>query len=42
MDELAEAASDQERKRMEEAYVTSTRYEHAFWEMAWRMEEWAV
>ena len=40
VDELAEAAGDVERRRMEEAYVTSTRYEYAFWEMAWRLEEW--
>ena len=39
VDGLAEAASDVERRRMEEAYVTSTRYEYAFWEMAWRLEE---
>ena len=42
VDELAEGASDEGRRRMEEAYVTSTRYEYAFWEMAWRLEEWEV
>ena len=42
VDKLAEAANDEERRRMEEAYVTGTRYEYAFWEMAWRLEEWTV
>ena len=42
VDELAESASHAEREKMEQAYVTSTRYEHAFWEMAWQLEEWTV
>ncbi len=40
VDQLAEGASAEERTCMEAAYVTSTRYEYAFWEMAWRLEEW--
>ena len=40
VDELGEVASDEERRRMEEAYVTSTRYEYAFWEMAWQLQRW--
>jgi len=42
VDELAEAAGPGERERMEAAYVTSTRYEYAFWDMAYRLEEWPV
>ena len=40
VDQLAKGASAEERACMEAAYVTSTRYEYAFWEMAWRLEEW--
>jgi thiaminase (transcriptional activator TenA) len=29
-------------RRMEEAFITSSRYELAFWEMAWTGERWAV
>ena len=29
-------------RRMEEAFLTSSRYELAFWEMAWTCERWAV
>ena len=42
VDGLAEGASDQELRRMEQAYITSIRYEYGFWEMAWRLEEWTV
>lgn len=28
------------RKRIEDAFVTSSRYELAFWEMAWTGEQW--
>ena len=42
VDRLAESASPEERQRMEAAYVTSTRYEYAFWDMAYRLEEWPV
>ena len=42
VDELAEGASPEERQRMEAAYVTGTRYEYAFWDMAYRLEEWPV
>lgn len=40
VDRLAEDASPGERRRMEEAYVTSSRYEHAFWSMGYTKEEW--
>ncbi len=42
VDRLAETAGAEDRARMEAAYVTSTRYEHAFWDMAWRLEQWPV
>ena len=42
VDRLAEAAGPGERQRMEAAYVTGTRYEYAFWDMAYRLEQWPV
>jgi thiaminase/transcriptional activator TenA len=42
VDRLAEAASAEQRARMEEAFLTSSRYEYLFWEMAWRREAWPV
>ena len=41
-DRLAESASPTERQRMEEAYVTSTRYEYLFWDMAYSREQWPL
>jgi thiaminase (transcriptional activator TenA) len=42
VDRLAEGAGEAQRRRMEEAFVTSSRYEWLFWEMAWRRETWPV
>jgi thiaminase/transcriptional activator TenA len=42
LDRLAESLSESYRKRMEEAFVLCSRYELAFWEMAWRQEQWPV
>ena len=42
VDRWAKDASAAERKRMEEAFVISSRYEWMFWEMAWKEEEWPV
>ncbi|WP_100405812.1 thiaminase II [Bacillus solitudinis] len=42
LDELAEKASDAQRQRMEEIFVTSSRYEYMFWEMAYTLETWPV
>lgn len=42
VDELARGATDEEQRHMEEAYGTSTRYEYAFWDMAWSLEKWNV
>lgn len=33
---------DEEKRRMEEMFVISSRYEWMFWEMAWRTERWPV
>ena len=35
---LADGASLAQRQRMEEAFVTSSRYEYLFWEASWRLE----
>ncbi|HEX6548711.1 MAG TPA: thiaminase II [Candidatus Dormibacteraeota bacterium] len=42
VDRLAADAGEASRERMTRAFVTSSRYELAFWEMAWRLEEWPV
>ncbi len=42
VDAWAKEASEAERRRMEEAFVISSRYEWMFWEMAWNEEEWPV
>lgn len=42
VDQWAKTAGREERRRMEEAFVTSSRYEWMFWEMAWNEEEWPV
>ena len=40
VDKLGTDASAPMRARMEEAFLTSSRYELAFWEMAWTLEAW--
>jgi thiaminase/transcriptional activator TenA len=40
MDRLGAEAPAPTRPRLVEAFVTSSRYELAFWEMAWRGEQW--
>jgi thiaminase/transcriptional activator TenA len=42
VDKLGGDAPAGVRTQMEEAFVTSSRYELAFWEMAWSMEAWPV
>ncbi|CAI4031085.1 Aminopyrimidine aminohydrolase [Nitrospira tepida] len=42
VDQWAKTAGREERRRMEEAFVISSRYEWMFWEMAWTEEEWPV
>ncbi len=38
----AKNAGKEGRRRMEEAFVISSRYEWMFWEMAWKEEQWPV
>jgi thiaminase/transcriptional activator TenA len=42
VDQWAKTAGREELRRMEEAFVISSRYEWMFWEMAWNEEEWPV
>ncbi len=42
VDRLAEEVTEADRKRMEQHFVISSRYELAFWEMAYTMEKWPV
>ena len=40
VDRTAEEAGPQELEAMRQAFLTSTRYELMFWDMAYRMEQW--
>ena len=42
VDQWAKTAGADERRRMEEAFIISSRYEWMFWEMAWTEEQWPV
>jgi len=42
VDSLAAGLPERELLKMEAAFLTSSRYEWQFWEMAWKMEKWAV
>ena len=42
VDLWAKTAGKEEKQRMEEAFVISSRYEWMFWEMAWKEETWPV
>ncbi len=42
VDRTAENASPQELEAMREAFLTSSRYEFLFWEMAYHQEQWPV
>ena len=42
MDRTAEGLSEARRRRVTEVFLTSSRYEYLFWEMAWRQERWPV
>ena len=41
-DRIAATAGPAEIAAMKEAYITCTRYEQAFWEMGWTLEDWPV
>ncbi len=40
LDELAAEAGEPRRRRLSETFTMSTRLEHAFWDMAYRFEQW--
>ena len=42
VDRLAAGVDEPTRSRMEDTFLTSSRYEYLFWEMAWRLETWPV
>lgn len=42
VDKEAKQAGAAEKERMSEAFLTSSRYEWMFWDMAWREEQWPV
>ena len=42
IDRTAVSAGKDETKKMEEAFVVSSRYEYKFWDAAFRMEQWPV
>jgi len=42
LDRLAEGLPERDLRRLEEAFITSSRYEWQIWEMAWKMERWQV
>ena len=42
VDTWARTAGHEEKKRMEQAFLSSSKYEWMFWEMAWNEEKWPV
>lgn len=42
MDQLARAASRQQKKRMTEHFLLSSRYEYMFWQQAYTLESWPI
>ena len=42
VDKEAKRAGKAEKDRMRDAFLTSSRYEWMFWDMAWREEQWPV
>jgi thiaminase/transcriptional activator TenA len=42
VDEWVTGAGADEKRRMEQAFLISSRYEWMFWEMAWKEEQWPV
>ena len=42
LDRITEGLPERELQRLEAAFLTSSRYEWQFWEMAWKMEHWQV
>ena len=42
LDRVALGSGEEEMKKMEEAFLLSSRYEYMFWDAAYRMEQWAL
>ncbi|MSP78998.1 MAG: thiaminase II [Dehalococcoidia bacterium] len=42
MDAIAKGAPAGERSRLEEAFLISSKYELAFWDMSWNQQKWPV
>ena len=42
MNEVGAEATDAQRERYRQLFLTSARYEYLFWDAAWRQEEWPV
>jgi thiaminase/transcriptional activator TenA len=42
LDSLATGLPERELQKLEAAFLTSSRYEWQFWEMAWKMEQWPL
>ena len=41
-DRVAARASEDEQARLSDIFIASSRYEYAFWDAAWREEQWTV
>jgi thiaminase/transcriptional activator TenA len=42
LDEAAAGLPERVLQKLEEIFLTSSRYEYQFWEMAWKLERWPV
>ena len=42
LDGLAAGLPERDLRKLEAAFLTSSRYEWQFWEMAWTMEGWPI
>ncbi len=42
LDRLAAGLPDRDLTKLEDTFLTSSRYEWQFWEMAWKMERWQI
>jgi thiaminase/transcriptional activator TenA len=42
LDRLVNGLPERELLKLEETFLTSSRFEWSFWEMAWKMERWAI
>jgi len=40
VDRVAAGLPEEALRRMEDVFLTSSRYEYLFWEMAWQQESW--